>query len=209
MDGISGEYDAYLLPDPSLGSKETEQQVAQMLYSILMQNPLVMQNPVAIYKLTKDLIKSVGKNEKEYLGPAPQEDMIDDPEVENTLIIQGSFEKVVPQLQENHQVHIQKHMNLLQSPSLAQVPPHLLGEIAQFTQQHIQMHMQMMQMIMGALEKGKSGKGEPKGNQSGNRGQLQGPNSEPGMEQVPGPLGDALNTKREGEVGGNTQTGNI
>jgi hypothetical protein len=100
-------------------------------------------------------------------------------------------------------------MNLLQSPSLAQVPPHLLGEIAQFTQQHIQMHMQMMQMIMGALEKGKSGKGEPKGNQSGNRGQLQGPNSEPGMEQVPGPLGDALNTKREGEGGGNTQTGNI
>ena len=34
MEGISGEFDCYLLPDPSMGSKETEQQVAQMLYSI-------------------------------------------------------------------------------------------------------------------------------------------------------------------------------
>ena len=186
-----------------------EQQVAQMLYSILMMNPLVAQNPVALYRITKDLIKSVGKDEKEYLGPPPDQDMIDDPEVENTLMIQGDFKKVVPQLQENHQVHIQKHMNLLQSPSLAMVPPHLLGEITQFCQQHIQQHMQMMQLIMGIMQKGgkggKPGEGQPEGNQSRNSGQLQGPNSNPGMEQVQGPLGQALNEKRSGEGGGNTQ----
>lgn len=210
MEGIAGEFDCYLLPDPSMGSKVTEQQVAQMLYSILMQNPLVASNPVGIYRLTSDVIKSVGKNEKEYLGPPPDEDMIDDPEIENTLMVQGGFEKVVPMLQENHQVHIQKHMNLLQSPSLAMVPSHLLGEIMQFAQQHIQQHMQMMQMIMGAIQKGnsggKQGSGQPEGNKSRNRGQLQGPNSEPGMEQTPGPLAEALNAKRNGESGGNSQS---
>lgn len=203
MAGISGEFDAYLLPDPSLGSKETEQQVAQMLYSIFIQNPLVMQNPVAIYKLSADIFKSVGKNEKEYLGPPPDMDMIDDPEKENTLIVQGQYDRVVPMPQENHLIHIQKHMNLLQSPSLAQVPPHLLGEIAQFVQQHIQQHMQMMQVMMGLMQKGsKNAGGEgPQGSQAGDRGKLQGPNSQPGMEQVPGPLGEALATKREGQAG--------
>jgi len=206
MEGISGEFDAFLLPDPSMGSKETEQQVAQMLYGLLTQNPLVATNPAGLYHLTADVIKSVGKDEREYLGPAPDQDYIDDPNIENTLIIQGAFEKVVPMIQENHQVHIQKHMNLLQSPSLAQVPPHLLGEIQGFTQQHIEQHMMMMQMIMQMMQKGMNGgKGaQPEGSKSGNRGQLQGPNSNPGMEQVGGPLGAALNEKRSGEGGGNT-----
>ena len=209
MEGISGEFDCFLLPDPSMGSKETEQQVAQMLYSILMQNPLVMQNMPGVYRLTADLIKSVGKDEREYLGPAPDQDYIDDPDVENTLMIQGDFKKVVPMIQENHQVHIQKHMNLLQSPSLAQVPEHLLGEITGFAQQHIQQHMMMMQMIMQLMQKGNNGGGPegPQGNKSGAKGQLQGPNSNPGMEQVSGPLGQALNEKRSGEGGGNTQGG--
>ena len=205
MEGISGEFDCFLLPDPSMGSKETEQQISQMIYSIFSMNPLFMQNPNALYKLSSDVFKSVGKDVEEYLGPAPSMDMIDDPEVENTLMIQGDFNKVVPQIQENHQVHIQKHMNLLQSPSLAQVPPHLLGEITQFAQQHIQMHMQMAQMIMGIMQKGGKGGAGPEGSKSGNSGQLQGPNSNPGMEQVQGPLGEALATKAEGTGGGNSQ----
>jgi hypothetical protein len=210
MEGISGEFDAYILPDPSMGSKETEQQVAQMMFSLIM--PIAMQtgNQALVYKLERDIFKSVGKNEKEYLGPAPQEDMIDDPDTENTLMLQGDYTKVQPQIQENHQVHIQKHMNLLQSPSLAMIPPHLLGEITQFAQQHIQMHMQMMQMIMGMMQKGGKGGGPGEGKagpKSGNSGQLQGPNSQPGMEQISGPLGQALATKAEGTGGGNSQPG--
>ena len=210
MEGIAGEFDAYLLPDPSMGSKEIEQQTSQMLFSLLSEFAMMTGNQNLMYKLQRDIFKSVGKNEKDYLGPAPLEDMIDDPDVENTLMIQGDFNKVQPQIQENHQVHIQKHMNLLQSPSLAMVPQHLLGEITTFAQQHIQMHMQMMQMIMGAMQKGGKN-GEPggeqpgEGNKSRNSGQLQGPNSQPGMEQVPGPLGQALATKAEGTGGGNSQ----
>jgi hypothetical protein len=181
-----------------------------MLFSLLSEFAMMTGNQNLIYKLQRDIFKSVGKNEKDYLGSAPAEDMIDDPDIENTLMIQGDFVKVVPQIQENHQVHMQKHMNLLQSPSLAQIPPHLLGEITQFAQQHIQMHIQMMQMIMQVMQKGgKSGPGEEgqpgEGSKSRNSGQLQGPNSNPGMEQVSGPLGQMLNEKRSGEGGGNTQ----
>ena len=206
MEGISGEFDAFILPDPSMGSKETEQQVAQMMFSLIM--PIAMQtgNMALVYKLQRDIFKSVGKNEKEYLGPAPDDDMIDDPEIENTLILQGDYKHVSPQIQENHQVHIQKHMNLLQSPSLAQVPPQLLGEITQFAQQHIQQHMQMMQMVMQAMQKGGKS-GGPEGSKSGNSGALQGPNSQPGLEQISGPLGQALATKAEGTGGGNSGPG--
>lgn len=216
MAGISGEFDAYLLPDPSMGSKETEQQVAQMLYSLLMPNPMIQTNPNAVYKLTSDVIKSVGKEPQQYLGPAPDQDMIDDPKIENSLIISGDFKRVVPMLQENHQVHIQEHMNLLQSPSLKMVPPNLLGEIQSFTQQHIQMHMQMMQMIMSIMQKGSkngnSGNGGesegPKGAKSGAQGALPGPNSQPGMDQVPGPLNEARSAQRNHE-GGSPAKGGI
>jgi hypothetical protein len=180
-----------------------------MLFSLLSEFAMMTGNQNLIYKLQRDIFKSVGKNEKDYLGPAPAEDMIDDPDIENTLMIQGDFSKVVPQIQENHQVHIQKHMNLLQSPSLAQIPSHLLGEITQFAQQHIQQHMQMMQMVMSMMQKGQKngppGEQPGEGSKSRNSGQLQGPNSQPGMEQVPGPLGQALDSKRSGEGGGNTE----
>lgn len=203
MEGISGEYDAYLLPDPSMGSKDTEQQVAQMFYSILMQNPIVATDPAKVYRVTSELIKAYGKEYKWYLGPEPDMDMIDSPEDENTLILQGGFDKVQAQFPENHMLHIQKHMELLQSPSLAAVPPALLEQVTGFTQQHIQQHMQMQQVIMQAMSKGGSKGAGTSGNKSGQIGGNEGAGGQQGVENLSGPLGTALNTKRSGESGGN------
>lgn len=211
MEGIAAEIDAYLLPDPSGGSQQTAQQVGQMLYSILMQNPIVATNPAKIYQVTKkELLEPFGKDAKEYLGPEPSEDMIDDPGQENTLIIQGQFGDVVPQFQENHMLHIQKHTELLQSPSLAAVPPALLGQISSFTQQHIMQHMQMQQMVQGMISKIGGGNGGAPGNSESGGGSksshsgLSQSSGQSGMEQAPGPLGQALDAKREGESGRGT-----
>lgn len=198
--GIAGEYDCFLLPDPSAGSKGAEQQIAQMFYSILMQNPLVATNPVSIYKLTADFIKAYGKNEKEYIGPAPDADMVDDPDQENTLMIQGDFGRVTPQFQENHQMHIKKHTDLMQSPSLFQIPPMLANEIVGYAKQHIQQHMMMMQVAQSIMMKGAKG-GKPGGEGTGNSA-VEGVGGKPTLENAPGPLGEALNSKRVGESSG-------
>lgn len=204
MDGISGEYDAYLLPDPSAGSKEAEQQIAQMFLTILSQSPIVMSNPTLIYRIEAEFIKSYGKEPAWYLGPEPDADMIDDPQQENTLMVQGDFKRVQAQLPENHMQHIQKHQELLESPTMFQLPPALAMQIQTYAQQHIQQHMMMQQMVQGLMNKvggGKSGSGSKPGGESGGQGGLQGPGQQSGLEQVPGPLGQALNTKRAGESG--------
>lgn len=200
QEGISGEFDCYLLPDPSAGSKEAEQQIAQMLYQILMQNPIVATDPTKIYRLTADVIRAIGKDPQYYLGPEPNMDMVDDPVQENTLILQGDWDRVNAQFQENHMMHIKKHSDLMQSPSLAQLPPHLIQEVMQYTQQHIQQHMQMQQMLMQLMQKGgpKGVSGAQPGSQGTTAG-LQGSGGERGMESPSGPLGKSLEAKRSGE----------
>ena len=207
-EGISGEFDAYILMDPSMGSKQTERELASMVYSVLLQNVIVGTDPVKIYKVTADLLKAYGKDPEEYLGPEPDFDMIDKPEDENTLIVQGDFARVRAQITENHVLHIQKHAELLQSPSLAALPPHLGMQIQQFTMQHIQEHQMQMQMMIQLMKKFGGGGESSKGGENGSDGKgsegpasagMGGPSS---METIPGPLGAAMQTKRSGEVGG-------
>lgn len=204
QEGISGEFDCYLLPDPSAGSKEAEQQIAQMFLTILSQSPIVMSNPTLIYRIESEFVKAYGKDPEWYLGPNPETDLIDDPAQENTLMVQGDFKRVQAQLPENHMQHIQKHQELLESPSMFQLPPALAMQIQSYATQHIQQHMQMQQMLMGIMQKvggGKSGNSNA-GGTPGNSGGIQRPSQQSGLEQVPGALGEALNTKREGKSGG-------
>jgi len=203
-DGITGEFDAYISNDPSMGSKQTERELASMLYSMLLQNVLVGTDPVKIYKITADFLKAYGKEPEQYLGPEPDSDMIDKPEDENTLIVQGDFARVRAQISENHILHIQKHMELLQSPSLASLPPHLAMQIQQFTTHHIQEHEGQMKMMMSLMQK--FGKTEGKEKKDGVDGEgSEGPASSgdggpSSVETVPGALGSAMQTKRGGEV---------
>lgn len=202
--GISGEYDAFILPDPSMGSGQTERDLASMLYSIMLNNPIVASDPVKIYKFTADVLKANKKDPKYYLGPEPKDDMFDEPEDENTLILQGQFKDVRAQLMENHIYHIKVHQDLLMSPSLAMLPPHLQQEVIQYAKMHIQEHQQMMAQMMKISSMGKNnqqggndgGQGEKGGEGSGVQGAL----AQPGVENVSGPLGEAMDTKRKGEV---------
>ena len=203
-EGIAGEFDAYLLLDPSMGSKQTERELASMLYSILLQNVLVGTDPVKIYKITADFLKAYGKDPEEYLGPEPDSDMIDKPEDENTLIVQGDFARVKAQISENHILHMQKHQELLQSPSLAALPPALAAQIQQFTMQHIQEHQMQMQIMMSLMQKFGSGGGKP-GEGGGKDGSgptdtgSSGDGRPSSMATVPGPLGQAMQDKRQGQ----------
>ena len=200
--GLAGEFDAYMLNDPTMGSKETERQIATMIYSLLLQNLLVGTDPIKIYKVTADLLKSYGKDPVEYLGPEPNLDDIDDPEDENTLMVQGDFNRVHANIAENHILHLQKHMELMQSPSLKllqQTTPNLVQQIVQYNQQHIQEHQMMLQAMMKLVQNagGKQG-GINSGGTTGEN--PSNPQSDPnkGMENTGGPLAQALSTQKNG-----------
>lgn len=209
QEGIAGKFDCYLLLDPSQGSKQTERELAGMLYSVLLQNPLVATDPAKIYRITADLLKPYGKNPEELLGPAPEIDTVDDPDNENTLILQGDFDQVKAQIYENHLLHIKKHEDLLASPSLPMLPPALLQEVTMYTQHHIEEHKAMMQLVMGMMKQyggGASSNGTKptngKPNSGADRG-FEGAQTFGRMENTSGPLGSALDSQRKGESGGN------
>ena len=209
--GLSGKFTAYLLPDPSMGSKQTERELMAMIYSILMQNIIVGTDPAKIYQVTYDYLKSYGLEDqaKRYLGPAPSMDDIDSPEDENTLMIQGDFKRVKANIAENHIEHIMKHTELMQSPALLQIQktaPALVQQIITYNQQHIQEHMGLMQQMMSLMNKaGKMGsqqQGDKNGNSIGGAEKTGEANAGFGnMENSQGPLGAALNQKRKGESG--------
>ncbi len=213
--GISSEMDAYLLTDPSQGSKQTERELSSMFYSMLLQNVIVGTDPAKIYKVTSDFIKAHGKDPKEYLGPEPDFDQLDNPEDENTLIVQGDFARVRAQITENHIHHIRVHEELLNSPSLIELAenlPNLYQQVVTAIQTHIQEHMQMMQVMMQMVNSfgtkdrkgGNNESGEPgqRGSERSDGQGIQGIGGQPGLEQASGPLAQALNAKREGQSGG-------
>jgi len=211
--GLMGKFTAYLLADPSMGSKQTERELMSMVYSILMQNILVGTDPSKIYQVTYDYLKSYGMEDqaKRYLGPAPSMDDIDTPEDENTLMVQGDFARVKATIAENHIEHIMKHTELMQSPSLIamqKTAPALVQQIITYNQQHIQEHMMLMSQMMGLMSKAGKGGGLPQGGQNGQGDSVGGASqgnqngaSGGGMENSEGPLGVALNQKRKGESG--------
>ena len=203
--GISGEFDAYLLPDPSMGSKEMDRELAQLFYSLLIQSPIVASDPAKMWQALADIFRAYGRENDipRLLGPEPEQDMIDSPEDENTMMIQGDFAHVRAHFAENHLLHIMKHTELMQSSSLAQVAataPELVNQVMQFNQQHIQEHMAMMQQVMAMMQGAKGGligQGEAGATGPGNEGS----SPEEGMAQSSGPLGKALEQSREGEGG--------
>lgn len=197
-ESISGELDAYILEDPAMGSLQAEKQLAAMLYSLLMQNPIVMTDPVKIYKETANLLKAYGQDPEEHLGKMPEEKDIDSPEDENTLLVQGDFQKVRALLTENHIQHIKAHKELLVSPTLAMMQPAEAEFVVNATNAHIEEHMMMLQQMLSLTQK-TGGKQNAGGTNQGANAGNQGINEQFGMEALSGPLGAMEATKKQGQ----------
>ena len=195
-EGISGEYDAYLLGDPSMGSEQLERDLASMFYQLLMGNPIVATDPLKIYRTTANLIKSFGKEPEKFLGPEPEETDFDSPSDENTLMMQGEFEKVRAKFTENHIQHIAKHSEIQQSPSLALLDPTVANEVVSFSQKHIQEHMQMLQQMM-ELSSQMGGTNAGAGTGAGQ--QPQGAIRPSGLESLSGPTGQVAKRQKSGQ----------
>lgn len=192
--GISGEMDVYLLGDATLGSKQTERDLSTLLYSVLLQNPIVGTDPIKIYVVTADLLKAYGKEPEKYLGPQPDPKDFDTPEDENTLIMQGDFNKVRAIMTENHVQHTSSHQVTLNSPTLMTMDPTLANLIVTFIQSHIQEHMTMLQQLITIQSQfgGKGGTGQT------GVGGPQGASAFTGLESLAGPGGEVARKQASG-----------
>ena len=212
--GISGEFDAYLLPDESMGSKEAERQLSQLLYSLLTPNLIVATDPAKLWKVTADVIKAFGKDPKAYLGPEPEIAGAVSPEDEHTLILQGDFAGLKATVTQNPIEHMIAHMGFLQDPKLNDLPIPLRQQITDVLMQHIQQHMALLQVTLAAAQQsgggggGKPGQGggnaQSNGTPGGGGGAAPPVGPEPGVGSVQNPLAKAQQVQRVGESRGPT-----
>lgn len=205
-DGLAGEYDAYLLPDESLGSKEAERNLAQLLYTIALGNPIIMSDASKLYKVTADLYKAFGKDPEQYLGIAPDVKQTDRPEDENTLILEGSLASVQASVLDNHIEHILSHEQLPSSPVFQLLAPEIQQKLLLFLQAHVQQHMQLMQLMVQLASRAKVGGGfnaaQSNGTPRRGAGPAQAIGPEPGMGSVQSPRAQAGGVQRAGESQG-------
>jgi len=119
--------DVIPLGDPEYASKLNRKQEAQEIYSILMQNPLIMGNPEtgegrndrAIHQITSDLLDSYDKkNKNKILPPIPDEPV--SPLTENAMFMQGDYTS--PKQGEDHMAHMQVHTDFLSTDFYAAMP---------------------------------------------------------------------------------------
>ena len=206
-EGLAGEFDAYLLPDESLGSKESERQLAQLLYQTAVTNPLIMSDATKLYKVTADLFKSFGKDPEAYLGRAPDVKQTDRPEDENTMILQGDLSSVQASLLDNHLEHLLIHQGIFQSPVFLAMAPDMQAAVTQFVQAHMQQHMQLLQVMLQQAQSAKPTGGVGNGANvqapggGGRRGAGAAPSvgPEPGVGSVQQPAAAAGAVQRQGE----------
>ena len=202
-EGLSGEFDAFLLEDSSGGSKNIEREISGFLYGQLLQNPLIGTDPMKIYKITFKLIESHTSHDEaeRIMGPEPDEKDNDSPEDENTLMIQGEFTKVRALISENHIWHLQVHQSLNESPTLVTLPDGIREQVLQYNQNHMQEHQMMMQAMIQNMLRLQGGQG---GTNQGTQGQgmagAQPSSPFGGMGGGSPALNQSMLEKRSGEV---------
>ncbi len=198
-EGVSGEYDAYLLEDASMGSDNSQRQLISNLYALLMQNPLVATNATNLYSITAELIKAHKENPVDYIGPEPEPLTLMTPEEENTRIAQGDFSHVQVKMTENHLQHLTSHQAFMQSPTMQAISinnPNMVQQLMAFIQQHIQQHMVMMQQMMTTMTKFGGQGGQP-----GQGGSGQAIAGQPGMGNIAEPAGSVVARQETGASG--------
>lgn len=207
-ESIQGEFDAYLLPDDTLGSKETQRLLSDQLYGILMGNPLVLSDPAKIWHVTSDFaLKPREKPVEPYLGPEPVVNPARDPEEEHTLILQGDFGKVRVTQAQNPLEHLLSHQNFLKDPGFLRLAPEIQAQVREFITAHIQEHQMMLQKMMTLQVGGTYGGsvGPPAGgNGGGGQGGKPPGAGGAGAEPRVGPLENPLEAATRARQGGTT-----
>jgi hypothetical protein len=109
MEDRDGRYDFQLQFANSVYSREAKKQQQLARYQLDLQNPLIVNNPVALWECTKLAHEALGDPNFEDLVPRPpQPDQPIDPKAEWINLLHGEEVHVNPQ--DNDQLHLIRHM---------------------------------------------------------------------------------------------------
>ena len=110
---FGGRYDFRLKFATSMWARQAKKQELLQFVSIAMQNPLVAQNPAALWELTNRLAREFGISDFSNMVPRPPElDRPRNPDEEWTSILEGDM--VTPNPQDNDQLHLLQHHRQLE-----------------------------------------------------------------------------------------------
>jgi hypothetical protein len=141
------EFDFTLKFAPSPWAKEAQGQKDLQLYQLDLANPLIVQNPKALWAVTNKMHKALGDDSFADTVPAPP-DMGNpvDPKTEWTMILQGDLPEVNPM--DNDDLHLADHARRLQIAEGA--PPEAISAMQAHMQEHLAQRGQkalMQQMV--------------------------------------------------------------
>ncbi len=109
-----GRYDFRLQFADSVFSREAKKEQALARYQLDLTNPLIVQNPVALWEATKKVHEALGDPNFQDIVPRPPEpDISVDPKEEFNRLLQGEDILVVPT--DNDQLHMMRHYRDLQA----------------------------------------------------------------------------------------------
>ena len=109
-----GRYDFRLEFAGSVWSRETKKQQALARYQLDLQNPLIVQNPQALWEVTREAHDALGDPNFESLVPRPpQPDQPVDPKTEWVELLHGEEIHINPL--DNDQLHLLRHMKDLKA----------------------------------------------------------------------------------------------
>jgi hypothetical protein len=108
MEDRDGRYDFKLEFASSVWSKEVKKEMALARYQLDLQNPLIVQNPRALWSVTRDVHEALGDpNFADLVPEPPAPDIPVDPKVEWTRMLEGEDVHVNPL--DNDELHMVRH----------------------------------------------------------------------------------------------------
>jgi hypothetical protein len=195
---LAGNYDSYMVMDATGGSKDVDRQIRATAYELLMQNPLVANNPAGMWELTASTAKSVGiDNVEEIIGQKPVgAPIVKSVQDENYLAMEGRPIKISDT--DNVIEHFVGHTMFRGSLEFAMMPPeymaafdeHLTQTKLQLARGVIQKQMQVNQPQMqpqGGMNAGPITPGKPMGAPA--LGGVETPGAETPVAEVPATTG--------------------
>jgi hypothetical protein len=136
-----GRYDFRLKFANSVWSKEVKKEQALARYQLDLQNPLIVQNPRALWQVTRDAHEALGDpNFADLVPEPPAPDISIDPREEWTRMEQGEDVHVNPM--DNDQVHMMRHWRDYQE---SQTDPNRDPVAVRALEQHYMQHIAQLQ----------------------------------------------------------------
>jgi len=143
---LQGEYAFVVSFDEEINNPQIRAANAVQRYGLLAQNPLFMQNPQALWHLTQDVMRATGMPGGPAMlpPPKPQADRpLMDQDQESANMARGVY--IPPLMEDNHQEHIQKIMELIVNAERLAMMGFTPDSIS-LLERHAQEHQSMLTM---------------------------------------------------------------